>query len=148
MALGRPAPLPGAAAGWMSTALVTLGAAVAGVATTGLASGLALALAAVAGLRLRRAAPLLALGPAALFGAAAAYVLAVQVRRSPPWGFSWPTSIDAAHPVATTAVLLLVLGVVVDRVRTGTWLPVAPPEPAAGDQAGMVTEDPPEAADR
>jgi hypothetical protein len=68
------------------------------------------------------------------------------VRRSPPWGFGWPSRIDGAHPLATTAVLLLVLSVVVDRLRTGSWLPEASADP--GDQVGTATDDPPAAADR
>jgi hypothetical protein len=148
---------PGTAPGWVTTALVAAGAAAAGLATTGPASGVALAILAVLGLRVRRAAPLLALGPAALVGLAGAYVVAVQVRREPPWGFSWPSTIDAAHPVATTAVLLLVLAVVVERLRTGSWIP----DPGAASEGeepdgraalarqwGMSTDDPPESADR
>lgn len=143
---------PGSAPGWVATALTAVAAAGAGVATSGAASGLVLAAAAVAGLRLRRAAPLLTLGPAALIAAAGAYVLTVQVRRSPSWGFGWPSSIDGAHPLATTAVLLLVLAVVVERLRTGSWLVIGEPDEDEGtgpvDQAGMATDDPPATADR
>lgn len=122
----RPLPLdlrllrssPGDPPSWPVTGLVALVAALVGVVLLGPLVGLALAVAAGAGLRVERARPLLALGPAALLGLAAAFIGLQQIRHGFRPGFRWPEHFEEVHAVAYTGVLLLGLEVVIDRLRT------------------------------
>ncbi len=129
-----PAPLSlagvlhssGTAPGWPATAATVLGAAVVGAATVNPVGGLVLGAAALLVLRSAAARPLLTLGPAALLGLSAAYIVLQQLRHRFPAGFEWPTRFDRVTGVAFLAVLLLGLGVLVDRLRTGSWTDEGP----------------------
>ncbi len=130
----RPRPLTvapvlrstGSAPGPAATALVAVGAAVVGTLAVNPVSGLVLLALAVVGLRVPRARAALALGPAALLALAATYLVVQQVRHGLPAGFQWPQRFGTAHGIAYTAVLLLGLDLVVDRLRTGAWCPSRP----------------------
>ncbi len=65
-----------------------------------------------------------------------AYVVLQQVRHRLPAGFEWPSRFGRVHGIAYVGVLLLGLGVLVDRLRTGSWTDAAPldaPDPDAAD---------------
>ena len=123
----------GRAPSWIATVALAAVALLGGTAAVNPVAGLALALAVVVGVRVARARPLLVLGPAVLLAVSAAYTCVQQVRHRLPPGFQWPQRFEAVHGVAYTAVLLLLVGVLVDRIRTGRWGPDAdapdPPHP-------------------
>jgi arabinofuranan 3-O-arabinosyltransferase len=80
---------------------------------------LPLGAATLVGTRVRRARLPIALLPAALFGAAALYVLVWQVRYSIEPGIEWVTELERAHPVALAAVLSLALHPLLTRLWRG-----------------------------
>ncbi|HEU5148950.1 MAG TPA: alpha-(1-_3)-arabinofuranosyltransferase family protein [Iamia sp.] len=118
---------PGTAPGWPASLALALGTGVLGWAAVNLVAGVALAVAALVTVRFERARPVLALGPAALLAVSGAFIVFQQVRHRLPEGFEWPQRFGRVHGVAYAGVLLLALGVVVDRLRTGSW--------TAGDEA-------------
>ncbi len=127
----RPLPLAlapvlrsaGSSPGAVASVLAVLGSGLVGALAVNPVSGLLLAAAALLGLRVPQARVVLALGPATLLALAASFIVAQQVRHGLPAGFQWPKRFGTAHGVAYTAVLLLGLDVVIDRLRTGAWWP-------------------------
>ena len=85
--------------------------------------GVALAVLAAVALRVPRARPLLTIGSPALLLVSAGYIVAKQVHNRLPAGFDWPTYFESVHQVAWTAVALLLLDVVLDRVWSRRWWP-------------------------
>ncbi len=130
----------GTAPSWSVTAVATAAAAVLGVATINLPAAMALALATAGALRVARLRPLVTVGPALLLALSGAYVTLQQVRHRFAPGFEWPERFARVHGVAYLGVLLLVLGVVVDRMRTGTWDGTAR-RPVATTIAARVDDD-------
>lgn len=132
LALDAALRSPGTAPGWPASLALALVAGVVGLAAVNPTAGVVLAVAALVGVRVARARPLLALGPAALLALSGAYIVFQQGRHRLPEGFEWPSRFGRVHGVAYVGVLLLGLGVVVDRLRTGSWTGLAPdPEPGA-----------------
>ncbi len=77
----------------------------------------AVGIAAYAACRWRYAAVLLTVGPAVLLGISGAYILGRQAVGRPTAALEWPAEQGVVHPVAFTAVVLLVLGVTVSWLR-------------------------------
>ncbi|HMJ75407.1 MAG TPA: discoidin domain-containing protein, partial [Iamia sp.] len=121
LALGPLLDSPGTAPGWLASVALALVAGVLGLAAVNLGAGVVLAGAALLVVRVGRARPLLALGPPVLLAVSGAFILLQQVRHRLPDGFDWPTRFGEVHGVAYVGVLLLGLGVVIDRLRTGSW---------------------------
>lgn len=144
----RPRPLALAVAtrsggrppSWLVTLAVGLAAGLAGLAAVNPVAGGVLLVVAVLGLRVDRARVLLALGPAALLGLAASYVVIQQVRHGFPAGFRWPEQFSRVHGVAYVAALLVGLEPIVTRLRTGSWCDPGPPDaPAESSPADRST---------
>lgn len=100
-----------------STALLT-GLGVGGLAwlTAGVWVGAIVGAAAAVGARHEKFRRWLLLGSPAALGAAATYVLYIQLRHSPMPSFDWPIEMSRVHPLGWLAVWLMVADVVVGRV--------------------------------
>ncbi|HEX7136113.1 MAG TPA: discoidin domain-containing protein, partial [Iamia sp.] len=118
---------PGTAPGWLASLALAVGAGVVGLAAVNTAAAAVLAVIALVTTRVARARPVLALGPSALLAVSGAFIVLQQVRHRLPEGFEWPSRFGRVHGVAYVGVLLLGLGVVVDRLRTGSWSGIASP---------------------
>ncbi|QYG93020.1 DUF3367 domain-containing protein [Iamia sp. SCSIO 61187] len=123
---------PGRAPGWRPSLALALGAGVLGLAAINPVAGIVLAVVALAAVRHAAARPILVLGPSVLLAASGTFIVVHQVRHRLPAGFEWPTRFTEIHGVAYTGVLLLGIGLVVDRLRTGSWVDA---DPVADDQA-------------
>jgi arabinofuranan 3-O-arabinosyltransferase len=119
--LGLLVRSPGTAPGWVASVVLAVVAGGLGVAAVNPVAGAALAVIALLAVRVTRARPVLALGPSVLLVVSGAYVTIWQVGHRYPDGFEWPSRFGRVHGVAYVGVLLLGLGVVVDRLRTGSW---------------------------
>jgi arabinofuranan 3-O-arabinosyltransferase len=122
---------PGRAPGWGASLALALGAGVLGLAAVNPVTGALLAVVALVTVRHAAARPILVLGPALLLAASGAFIALQQVRHRLPAGFEWPTHFDEVHGVAYAGVLLLGIGLVVDRLRTGSWVDADPDEETA-----------------
>lgn len=103
--------------------LVPVGALVLGVAAIGLAPGIVLGLVALLALRVPRIRPVLTVGAPALLAGTIAFQVLVQIVRSYPTGFDWPSYFQAVHQPAWLAVALVLLDSVIDRCWLRRWWP-------------------------
>jgi arabinofuranan 3-O-arabinosyltransferase len=111
----------GTAPGWPASIGLALVSGVVGFLAVNLVASAVLAVLALVVVRFARARPLLVVLPSALLALSGAYIVLQQVRHRLPAGFEWPSRFGRVHGVAYVAVLLLGLGVLVDRLRTGSW---------------------------
>jgi hypothetical protein len=135
---GLPQPLrwsdaqryPGATPSPLVQAIVVVAAAATGALIVSPAGAAVLAVAAIAGVRAPRSRPLVLGAALALFAGSVGLLAGRQLVSPLPAGFDWPTYFDGLRGSAWTAVLLLALDPVLERVRTGRSGPFDPSTPA------------------